>query len=505
MKHKIYNIALLAALCGTVFVGCKKDNPLEGTNYNTIITVKNGDAKTYYNPEDGSVLWHEDDTISVTRGSNDFSDFILSDLTDGVATFIGTIPEDITSGYYYGIYPNQDNLSVDEDHNLYCEVIRAEQTLTPGTFGKGDNTSVGCNDNTSMQFRNVGGLAKIAVKGDIAIKSITITDNDGQKLSGHGAINVFSTSNLNISWDNANSSNTVTAKTVNQTSGVDVSNGVYFYIVLPPCALSNYTVTITDVNNNTHTTHFTSSTPVVISRAKVSMLGGFSVNTLAFTVDDTGKKVTFSPGNLYWNGTYFKFENNQYDFANSWNANHVPYFHWSKDAAVACAEDYSDGVRSASDMFFTNATETTAKSNFTVNGETGVWRTLSNSEWNCLLNTRTMINGKPRYTYKTNGIEIGGTTYYGLFIYPDYYDGSEAGTDATVDSWEEINAAGIVFLPAAGASFNPTTGESRYWSSTPNNMYNAHATYFYSDGMLVVGELQSRSAGLSVRLVKDAD
>ena len=129
MKHKIYSIALVAALCGMVFGGCKKDNPLEGTDYNTIITVKNSDAKTHYNPETHGVEWDEDDQISVTRGSNTFSTFILSDLSDGVATFVGTIPDNITEGSYYGIYPAQDGLSINDD-KLNCVAIQPIQTLT---------------------------------------------------------------------------------------------------------------------------------------------------------------------------------------------------------------------------------------------------------------------------------------------------------------------------------------------------------------------------------------
>lgn len=274
MKHKIYSIALVAALCGMVFGGCKKDNPLEGTDYNTIITVKNSDAKTHYNPETHGVEWDEDDQISVTRGSNTFSTFILSDLSDGVATFVGTIPDDITEGSYYGIYPAQEGLSINDD-KLNCVAIQPIQTLTNNTFGKGNNTAVGCNNSTTMQFRNVGGLVKIAMKGDLAIKSITITDEDGQKLSGRGTINIFPNSNLAITWDNDNSSSTVTAQAPDQTNGISINGGKWFYIVLPPCTLNHYIIDIVDKDGDHHTKHF--STPITISRRTVTFLGGFDM------------------------------------------------------------------------------------------------------------------------------------------------------------------------------------------------------------------------------------
>ena len=52
-----------------------------------------------------------------------------------------------------------------------------------------------------------------------------------------------------------------------------------------------------------------------------------------------------------------------------------------RSASVAYAASYSESSTNTSDVFFTNATETTAKSDFTVNGVRGRYRTLSNDEW----------------------------------------------------------------------------------------------------------------------------
>ena len=57
-RSKIYSILLMAALCGTAFEGCKKDDPLAGKDYNTIITVKNSDGKTHY--DNGAVVWDQE-------------------------------------------------------------------------------------------------------------------------------------------------------------------------------------------------------------------------------------------------------------------------------------------------------------------------------------------------------------------------------------------------------------------------------------------------------------
>ncbi|MCQ2159243.1 MAG: hypothetical protein MJY43_05445, partial [Bacteroidales bacterium] len=113
---------------------------------------------------------------------------------------------------------------------------------------------------------------------------------------------------------------------------------------------------------------------------KGALPGEFSVST--------DKKVHFAQGNLYWDGDSFEFEANQYS-AGTWNAeNHANYFFWSNSSSVAASESYSDASAAASDVFFTNATAETAKSDFTVNGITGKFRTLSAEEWTYILSTR---------------------------------------------------------------------------------------------------------------------
>lgn len=72
-----------------------------------------------------------------------------------------------------------------------------------------------------------------------------------------------------------------------------------------------------------------------------------------FTVNNSGKKVKFSPGNLYFDGSEFCFEEHQYDFPADWDPNHIGHFFWSGDADVAIAENYGIDVDvSADDTFF---------------------------------------------------------------------------------------------------------------------------------------------------------
>ena len=228
-----------------------------------------------------------------------------------------------------------------------------------------------------------------------------------------------------------------------------------------------------------------------------------------FTVNSSGKQVNFSKGNLWCNSeatpVTWSFEDDQYSSATTWSTSHVSHFFWSNDATVAYAVSYS-GSAADSDMIFTNATQTTAKSDFMVNSQTGIWRALSVDEWTYLFNTRTVNGGTGAghsYVNNTSGITIDGTIYKGMFLFPDGYTGT---TDMSTLSWSQINAAGIVFLPAAGyrndSSVFSVGTDGRYWSSAPYDSDRAYYLRFKGSNVYPAHDV-SRSNGTSVRLVTE--
>ena len=219
-----------------------------------------------------------------------------------------------------------------------------------------------------------------------------------------------------------------------------------------------------------------------------------------FSVSAT-KKVHFSQGNLYYDGSKFYFEVNQYDTPDKGklSADHISHFYWSKDYNKAVAQDYSDSG-DESDVFFTNETETTAKSSFTVNvegAEQAGWRTLSTKEWQYLFDARPMKNEKARYTLD---ITYGGIM--GLVLYPDDYGKDPlSGTVAVLPE-------GVVFLPAAGWRDGSEIGidigdHGYYWSSSA--FYDSTFAFdVYFNLRSVDSDFNDyRNKGFSVRLVTD--
>ena len=268
-----------------------------------------------------------------------------------------------------------------------------------------------------------------------------------------------------------------------KTEFATVDNQGNVHAVAPGTA--NITVTTTDGNKTA-----TCAVTVKAALPEGALPGVFSVSAT--------KKVYFSPGNL-WYGTVgdaqtatFNFEANQYSSASSWEASHVSHFYWSQSVNSAIAEEY-DWNGSADDVFFTNATETTAKEGFTVNvngkNQQG-WRTLSTAEWQYLFN-----NHSKKWA-TVNGVE-------GYVIAPDNVTLQAEKTSYTAT---ELNDANLVFLPAAGyrnGSYVLVVGDyGHYWTST------AHAedyAYFvsFSSPDVTPDDYAYRKFGCSVRLVTE--
>ena len=247
------------------------------------------------------------------------------------------------------------------------------------------------------------------------------------------------------------------------------------------------------------------------------------------------KKVRFSKGNLYYNGSGYSFEDNQYSTPSDGNEieSYIGHFYWSKDANVARSlSNYTDSGASATDVFFTNDSENQAKPNlgFSVNGQTGFWRVLSggtNGEWFYLLNSRNTAYGSNRRyaAVKVNGMA-------GLLIFPDDFSSwpsKDAGTepqtfntnsnnwnerDYTVDQFNTLQNNGCVFLPAAGyragdpGSPNPAIvsgvgNAGYYWSASPDSDNIAFDLDFRS-GLVNPSSIGARSRAQSVRLVTES-
>ena len=263
------------------------------------------------------------------------------------------------------------------------------------------------------------------------------------------------------------------------------------------------------------------SRTITLGEADVTYSASFISSDLIsglFTVNSDGKQVFFSKGNLYWDGSKYFFEDNQYTVytkSGDETEHHIAHFYWSKSAGVAKSlSNYSDASTS-SDVFFANNPE------FMVNEHTG-WSVLTGGEWKYLLDTRNQDNKFAKakihnmngllifpdgYSLPSGYISDGGT---GISKSNDKYAGfpSENIPDVT---WFEMDAAGVVFLPAAGfrsgAPGDPNPAHvlsvgsnGSYWSASPIDVISAYDLNFGS-GNVDPSHSDARDRAQSVRLV----
>ena len=255
--------------------------------------------------------------------------------------------------------------------------------------------------------------------------------------------------------------------------------------------------------------------------------GGLSA---AFTINAGGDQISFSKGNLQATTTdlgtswTWGFAANQYDCIGANAANTmingngtvsengiVDLFGWSTTSST-----YYGINNSSEDSYYSGDFADWG------NVAAGNWRTLTNDEWDYLLNTRTTASGV-RYAKATiSDVNIPGTStaVTGLIILPDDWDnsyytlaytntaGAEYYTNTITSAvWEnKLQIHGAVFLPAVGYrnsnSVYITRSDGYYWSATSDGTTNAQCLLF---GTYEVDPLYSndRYYGQCVRLVAD--
>ena len=241
----------------------------------------------------------------------------------------------------------------------------------------------------------------------------------------------------------------------------------------------------------------------------------------AFSVS-ADKKVYFSQGNLQYQASTstWRFAEHQFDMIGDDNAKisesyegWIDLFGWgtsgynSKNPYMTSTSygDYGDG---SNDIAGTNYDWGVYNKISNGGNAAGMWRTLTNSEWNYVISNRTDARYL-RGTAIVNGVN-------GLILLPDNWtlptgvtftygeDGWSQNTYSASD-WSKMEANGAVFLPAAGyrdgTDVNSVGSNGDYWSSSASDSFYANSLSFYRYDVYTGN--YGRYGGLSVRLVQD--
>lgn len=156
-------------------------------------------------------------------------------------------------------------------------------------------------------------------------------------------------------------------------------------------------------------------------------------------------------------------------------------------------------------------------------GGYATWRTLMKEEWQYLINfenqdnyRKVKVNGSKKVPYG-KAVVMG---VKGIIVLPDKWNGSadtefvygesawanEYNTLST-PTWPELEASGVVFLPAAGmrdgSDVNDVNTAGNYWTVISGSEQDKAYVFSFTDGTTI--ENTSRSHGMSVRLVRNVE
>ena len=241
-----------------------------------------------------------------------------------------------------------------------------------------------------------------------------------------------------------------------------------------------------------------------------------NLRAMPFSVSES-KQVYFSKGNLQYHpaNDEWRFAESQLDYIGAANSNisssyngWLDLFGWSTSTTnFGVSTSTSDSDYSGSFVDWgTNQIGADAPN---------TWRTLTYDEWNYLR------NGRPNASSLRGVAQVNGVN--GLIFLPDNWTCPEGitiksgfhssyGVDYyaayqtfTAEQWSKLEAAGAVFLPAAGYRRGSNVGYVQvygyYWSASEYGSYGAVCLSFDSGDAGMYGN--DRYIGQSVRLVKD--
>ena len=144
----------------------------------------------------------------------------------------------------------------------------------------------------------------------------------------------------------------------------------------------------------------------------------------------------------------------------------------------------------------------------------GLWRTLTQAEWDTLITHRTTASGIRFAKATVNSVP-------GIIIVPDNWDTTTYALDSTniraatftsntitSTQWPTLENAGCAFLPAAGSRRSSTMLNIRshgyYWSTTYHDVTGAYCPHFDNGAFYSGNQTYAfRYSGFSVRLVLD--
>lgn len=351
---------------------------------------------------------------------------------------------------------------------------------------------------TAVEFKHLTAALMVKLRNDtlstLTLDSIVVSSRQ-YLLSGTMELNLLNKENYGAVAQETSDSNAVTVRFSGFTIGTgsietvqipirsigasDLQIEVYAHCLGDAVSIDGVPAVLTTVIY-----HYNDTKHVAALGRNVMMAAGIALSAGGHTSTDTvdnalfsvgARKVHFSQGNLKQNGNNWVFNTNQY------TSTPADLFPWSTAVST------------------------------TVSG----WNLLSSAEWAYLLDT----TSRSAIRFVKACVIVNDVNVNGLIIFPDNYrhpidqalvNVNDKGTNFDVNTfttsqWESMEAAGAIFLPAAGFYNGSSTQEALskgyYWSSSQGTSGNAKRLFFDADELTTTVD-EPQTYGCSVRLVQ---
>ena len=444
-----------------IFTSCNKEEAGDSQFSATMESCTDIQGKTVLNGT--NLNWVSGDQIAIygTGGNGIYSATPQTSATTAAFTRVSGNSVSAPCRAYYPATLTTDGMNI---------TLPATQTYVAGSMQEFPMYAES-NTNT-LAFRNLCGALKLHLtKANTSISSIAVTT--ATPINGTFTVNYNNGDPVLTPVSSSATSVTGTTIVLTCATAQAIDNGADFFIYLPAGNYTGLEIAITDDNNVTCTKTASVTIPVTRSQYTTISLGE---NDLDFSTVESGDegalsglftvgvvngdtiKVRFSQGNLQYQAstTTWRFAEHQYDYVGADNTNiSATYSGW--------IDLFGWGTGNNPTLISTNNSDYYTFVDWGVNAisnggnQPNTWRTLSYSEWYYLLYTRANASAK-KATGNVDGVP-------GLILLPDSWNTPEgcifnaifgdwpddySSNNYTTEEWSIMEAAGAVFLPAAG-------------------------------------------------------
>ena len=167
-------LSFMAAQCSTDEMQPDPDTDPGSGTVNLTLRSAATDTRTSL-AGDGSVEWSPDDNVWV----NGQMYFVLPDGNDPTKATVENVASAVD---FLASFPDEPLM---RDNGSYGVYIRENQTYSENSFGPSDNPMIAYSTSTDLQFRNIGGVVRIAVRGSQSVGNVAFIANDLNPAAGY--------------------------------------------------------------------------------------------------------------------------------------------------------------------------------------------------------------------------------------------------------------------------------------------------------------------------------